>query len=189
MKLGTIAFIALLLGVCTCANWAVLVAGSNSWFNYRHQADVFHAYQMLIQKNFDPERIIVFAYDDIANNSRNPFPGQVFNKPSYADPGVDVYNGVKIDYRGADVTPAMFQSVLEGNTAAVAGKGTGRVLGSTAEDNVFLFFSDHGAPNLIAFPTQYLYADTLLATFAKMKGHYKKLVFYLEVTYILILVM
>ena len=112
MKLGSIALIALLLGVCSCANWAVLVAGSNTWFNYRHQADVFHAYQMLLQKNFDPSKIIVFAYDDIANNSRNPFPGQMFNKPSYNDVGVNVYAGVKIDYKGSDVTPTMFLNVL-----------------------------------------------------------------------------
>ena len=71
----------------------------------------------------------------------------------------------------------------------MAGKGTGRVLGATQDDNVFIFFSDHGAPNLIAFPSQYLYADTLLASFAKMNGHYKKLVFYLEVTFYLSLVM
>ena len=185
MKIQSLALILVLLGVCSCANWAVLVAGSNSWFNYRHQADVFHAYQMLIKKNFDPSRIIVFAYDDIASNSRNPFPGKVYNKPTYNEPGVDVYEGVKIDYKGADVTPAMFLSVLEGNSSAVAGKGSGKVLGATANDNVFLFFSDHGAPNLIAFPTQYLYADSLLATFAKMNGHYKKLVFYLEVHIIL----
>ena len=27
--------------------WAVLVAGSHTWSNYRHQADVCHAYQLL----------------------------------------------------------------------------------------------------------------------------------------------
>lgn len=73
----------ILLVACSSSNWAVLVAGSNTWFNYRHQADVFHAYQMLVQKGFDPEKIIVLAYDDIASNTRNPFPGKVFNKPSY----------------------------------------------------------------------------------------------------------
>ncbi len=121
----------------------------------------------------------MFAYDDIANNSRNPFPGKVYNKPSYAQPGVDVYAGVKIDYKGADVTPKIFLSVLEGNRTAVAGKGTGKVLDATANDNVFMFFSDHGAPNLIAFPSEYLYADQLLATFGKIKGKYSKFVFYL----------
>ena len=81
-------------------NWAVLIAGSNSWFNYRHQADVFHTYKMLIQQGFKEENIIVFAYDDIASNIRNPFPGKVFNKPSYGGEGVDVYEGVTIDYSG-----------------------------------------------------------------------------------------
>lgn len=70
--------------LATPTNWAVLVAGSYTWFNYRHQADVFHAYQMIINKGFDPKNIIVLAYDDIATDSRNPFPGKVFNKPSYA---------------------------------------------------------------------------------------------------------
>jgi legumain len=135
---------------------------------------------MLLKKDFDPEKIIVLAYDDIANNTRNPFPGKVFNKPSYNEPGVDVYNGVKIDYKGNDVTPELFLSVLEGNKTAVKGKGTGRVLESNADDNVFMFFSDHGAPNLIAFPSKYLYADQLLATFNKIHGKYGKFVFYLE---------
>ena len=100
-------FVFLLLGTLVYAlqaeagtNWAVLIAGSNTWFNYRHQADVFHTYKMLIQQGFDPEKIIVFAYDDIAQNIRNPFPGKIFNKPSYGGEGVDVYEGVKIDYSG-----------------------------------------------------------------------------------------
>lgn len=42
-----------------------------------------------------------------------------------------------------------------------------------------MFFSDHGSPNLIAFPSKYLYADQLLATFNKIKGKYGKFVFYL----------
>jgi legumain len=69
--------------------------------------------------------------------------------------------------------------VLTGNKTYVQGKGTGRVLESTADDNVFLYFSDHGAPGLIAFPHEYLYADKLLTAFTQMKGRYSKLVFYL----------
>jgi hypothetical protein len=30
------------------------------------------------------------AYDDIANNPQNPFPGKIFNKPAISA-GVDVY--------------------------------------------------------------------------------------------------
>lgn len=36
-----------------------------------------------MKKNGIPEdQIIHLAYDDIANNSRNPFPGKMFNKPT-----------------------------------------------------------------------------------------------------------
>lgn len=61
----------------------------------------------------------------------------------------------------------------------MSGKGTEKVLQAGPNDNVFMFFSDHGAPNLIAFPSKYLYADSLLATFDKMKGKFGKFVFYL----------
>jgi len=160
--------------------WAVLVAGSNTYSNYRHQSDVFNAYHLLKSNGFDESKIITFAYDDIAQSSRNPFKGKVFNKPTYKEPGVDVYEGVKIDYKGKDVDPAVFLEVLEGNKDAVKSKGTGRVLESTSDDEVFLYFADHGAPGLIAFPSKYLYATQLLPTFEKMRGNYKKLVFYLE---------
>ena len=71
--------------------------------------------------------------------------------------------------------------VLEGKKNELKGVGTGRVLESTANDNVFMFFSDHGAPGIMAFPSKYLYANQLIQTFANMKGKYKKFTFYLEV--------
>ena len=97
-----------LFAVGNGAKWAVLVAGSNTYSNYRHQSDVFHAYQILIKNDFDPSHIITFAYDDIANNIKNPFKGKVFNKPTGKEAGVDVYQGVKIDYCGKEVTPTVF---------------------------------------------------------------------------------
>ena len=112
----------LLAALTTCDRWAVLVAGSNTYSNYRHQADVFHSYQTLINNGFDPEKIIVMAYDDIANSISNPFKGKVYNKPTYNNPGVDVYAGVKIDYSKADVTPQNFINVLLGDKQAAKGK-------------------------------------------------------------------
>jgi len=176
--------ICLLVTFAACANWAVLVAGSNTYGNYRHQSDVFHSYQQVKKNGIPEDNIIVMAYDDIAESISNPFKGKVFNKPTYAEAGVDVYEGIKIDYTKAEVTPANFLAVLEGDSAATKGK---KVLQSTSEDNVFIYFADHGAVGLIAFPTQRLYAKDLIETFAKMtkKKNYNKLVFYLEVTIIL----
>ena len=34
--------------------WVVLVAGSNEYFNYRHQADVCHAYQIVSGHGYGP---------------------------------------------------------------------------------------------------------------------------------------
>jgi len=158
------------------AEWAVLVAGSNGYSNYRHQADVAHAYQVVKSKGIPESNIITMAYDDIASSSSNPFPGQLFNKPTAAGtPGVDVYAGFNIDYKGKDVTPENFMKVLTGTAS-------GKNLASTSDDNVFVFFSDHGAAGLIAFPQGTLHKADLQTTFDTMHTNnmYKKLTFYLE---------
>ena len=72
-----------MLATAMGANWAVLTAGSNNYYNYRHQADVFHAYQVLLKRGFAPSNILVLAFDDIAQSKGNPFPGHVYNKPTY----------------------------------------------------------------------------------------------------------
>jgi hypothetical protein len=107
------------------------------------------------------ENTIMMSFDDVAGASENPFKGQLFNKPDPTGMGDDVYKGCKIDYSGTQVTPTIFLGVL-------TGKGDGKVLRSTAEDNVFVFFVDHGAPGLIAFPSQELHKAQLQAALAQM---------------------
>lgn len=155
-------------------HWAVLVAGSNGWYNYRHQADICHAYQILHKNGIPDERIIVFMYDDIAHDPDNPTPGVIINKPN----GPDVYGGVPHDYVGDDVTPENFLAVLTGNSSSASGK----VLESDADDHVFVYFADHGATDLIAFPAGELYSTDLLEALNTMYQNqmYAKLVFYLE---------
>ncbi len=163
-------------------HWAVLVAGSNAFWNYRHQSDVYHSYQVLLKNGMKPENIIVFAFDDIANNSDNPFPGKVFNKPDPNGPGVNVYEGIKIDYTLDTVTPENFLNVIQGKKDAMKGIGTGKVLESKETDNVFIYFSDHGATGFVAFPSDELYGSDLKQALVNMHTAkaYKRLVFYLE---------
>jgi legumain len=160
------------------ANYAVLVAGSNGYYNYRHQADVCHAYQILHKNGIPDSNIVVMMYDDIAQNAQNPTKGVIINHPT----GNDVYHGVPKDYTGTDVTPANFINVLLGNKEAMQGIGSGKVLGSGPDDNVFIFYSDHGAVGLVAFPTGILYAKDLNQTIATMYAQkkYKQLVIYIE---------
>ena len=51
-------------------HFAVLVAGSNEYYNYRHQADVCHAYQILHRYGIPDTNIVVMMYDDIAKNTQ-----------------------------------------------------------------------------------------------------------------------
>jgi legumain len=163
--------------------WAVLVSGSKGYWNYRHQADVCHSYRVLINRGFNPKHIILFSYDDVANHPDNPYPGKLYNRPDRpGHPAIDVNKGCKKDYTGNDVTPNNFFNVLSGNSGAMGGIGTGRVLKSDKYDNVFIFFTDHGGTGLIAFPNELMSADLLLSAFQNMYNHhmYKKMVIYLE---------
>jgi legumain len=80
---------------------------------------------------------------------------------------------VQVDYRGEDVTAETFLAVLEGNKAAVAGKGSSRVIASGPNDKVFVFYSDHGAAGVVGMPAgPFLYADQLIKSLKK-KFHHK----------------
>lgn len=63
-----------------------------------------------------------------------------------------MYQGCQIDYRGADVQPENFLKVLEGDHEFMKGKGNGKVLNTTEESKVFVYFTDHGAVGLLGFP-------------------------------------
>ena len=87
-------------------HWAVIMAGSNTFGNYRHQADTNHAVQIMLKNGIPRDHIIHLSYDDVANSSQNPYPGQLFNAP--LDSGVsqaeldaaNVYDASNTDYKG-----------------------------------------------------------------------------------------
>uniref|UniRef100_A0A7E4WA78 legumain n=1 Tax=Panagrellus redivivus TaxID=6233 RepID=A0A7E4WA78_PANRE len=182
--IGFIFLASLLCGYCYAApwvkddSWAVLIAGSNGWDNYRHQSDVSHAYHLLTHHGIQPERIITIMYDDIANNENNPYPGKIFNRPN----GTDVYAGVKIDYRGNEIDNESVLNVLKGNATGNKGKGTGRVLGSTRKEDVFIYYAGHGDVHVLLLLDGTLTKHELDNALTHMyeNNMYNKMVFYLE---------
>ncbi|XP_074596302.1 legumain-like [Brevipalpus obovatus] len=116
-------------------------------------------------------------YDDMAHSPENPHQGKLFNQPN----GSDVYHGVNKDYTGDNVTAENFKEVLLGDPGLKAqGK---KVLESGPDDNVSIYFSDHGCPMVICFPNHdFLFASELIPTLKQMheKKMYHKLLFYLE---------
>ncbi|KAK7260709.1 hypothetical protein RIF29_26979 [Crotalaria pallida] len=151
--------------------WAILVAGSQGYWNYRHQADVCHAYQILKKGGLKDENIIVFMYDDIAFNSENPRPGTIINKPN----GPDVYKGVPKDYTGDDANVENFYAVISGNRSGIHG-GSGKVVDSAPNDFIFIYYSDHGGSGSLVMANQFV--EVLKKKHAA--NAYKKMVIYVE---------
>jgi len=108
---------------------------------------------------------------------RNPYKGKIFNSPAKKD----VYAGVKIDYTGQSVNPKNFLAVITGDKSGAHG-GNGRVLESGANDHVFIYFADHGATGILAFPNGELTVNELSTALKKMhtKNLYGQVTFYVE---------
>lgn len=116
--------------------WALLVAGSSGWKNYRHQADVLAMYQLLKSRGYTDDRIILVMEDDIATNSSNPQQGVI----QVGIGGENLYQQVKTDYRLSDLKAEDVKAILCGQES----ERLPEVIRSTEEDNVLVFWSGHG---------------------------------------------
>ena len=171
-----------ILAQANTAIHSVIISGANSYWNYRHQANACHAYKVLINGGIPASNIILLSYNDAVTAEFNPFPGKLFNKASPSAPGADVYEGCAIDYKGKDLTPDVYLAILKQDATAVKGIGTGRVMSSGADDDVFLVFSDHGEPGLVLIIDSFLFANDLLSAlkFMHSNNFYNRLVYYME---------
>lgn len=143
--------------------WAFVAALSSTMDNYRHQADALQMYQLLKARGFRDDHIILVLADDLASASTNPQPGTVTNVG--AGPNVRT-SDVEIDYLLDDVSPGALLDILQGKKTA----RTPKVVESTANDDVFVFFVGHGGDGgvLVARPKQVGAAtsDQLVTPFA-----------------------
>ncbi|XP_050951503.1 legumain [Labeo rohita] len=115
-------------------------------------------------------------YDDIAYNKKNPYPGNIINKPN----GSNVYPGVPKDYTGEDVTAGNFLAALKGDTNAVK-KRKPKVIKSGINDTIFVYLADHGGAGRFSFPNSILHAHDLIETIKEMARNCKfsKMVLYM----------
>lgn len=186
--MNKVVFLFILVSTVYADQWAIIVAGSQSWFNYRHQADACHAYQIHKAHGIPEDHIILFSYDDVATIVYNPFKGQLYNQPGDDPP--NVYDGCKVTFSSANCNSKVYMAVLTGDQELLdelVHREGYPVLKSNENDTIFMSFFDHGGPYTIAFPTvdDELTADDLLKTFKTMKEKkmYKKIVYYMEACY------
>ncbi|MCF0172812.1 MAG: ABC transporter substrate-binding protein, partial [Bacteroidales bacterium] len=109
-------------------NYAIIIAGSSGWGNYRHQADALNIYQLLRKGGISDDRILLIMADDIASSPQNSQPGVV----RVSDIGANLYEGAEIDYRAADLTLEQLGELIRG---VPSGNGT----------NLLFFWSGHGS--------------------------------------------
>ncbi|KAK1159445.1 legumain-like [Acipenser oxyrinchus oxyrinchus] len=158
--------------------WILLAAGSKGWDNYRHQADVCHAYHIARKNGIPDEQIVVMMYDDIAYHEDNPCKGVVINVPR----GENVYQGVPKNYTGDDVSADNFLAVLCGDESAITKRGTKKVIESGCNDTIFIYLSDHGSQGIFSFPKTHLYSPDLINTIGEMSRNkrFSKMAIFVE---------
>jgi len=118
--------------------WALVVAGSSGWSNYRHQADALAQYQLLRANGVPDDRIILVLEDDLSAAAQNPYAGVVQYQPE----GENLYDPApEVDYRLEDIDAADLLDILSGNTST----GLDPVIGSQAGDNIYVFLAGHGS--------------------------------------------
>lgn len=160
-------------------NWALLVASSSGWSNYRHQADVLAIYQRLKASGYTDDRIVLIMEDDIARNSSNPNQGVIRVTPN----GCNVYEGIKIDYRMSDLSPKDIANILTGEPSG----NIQEVIRATGNDNIFVFWSGHGMPGAMCWnqDRHAVTGNVLAPIFMEMnrRGCYRKLLMMVEACY------
>ena len=126
--------------------WAVVISPSTSWANYRHQADAFAMYQTLRRHGYDDDHIVLIVEDNLADDSRNVFPGQIFversSNPNETDPLVndDVRKDAVVDYHFSKLTRDDLADIMLGRQS----DRLPQVIHPTATSDVFFFWSGHG---------------------------------------------
>ncbi|XP_021283376.1 putative GPI-anchor transamidase [Herrania umbratica] len=128
-------------------NWAVLVCTSRFWFNYRHMANTLSLYRTVKRLGIPDERIILMLADDMACNTRNKYPAQVFNNENHR---LNLYgDNVEVDYRGYEVTVENFLRVLTGRHETSVPRSK-RLL-SDEGSHILLYMTGHGGDEFLKF--------------------------------------
>lgn len=153
--------------------YALIIAPSAGWENYRHQADAYAFYQLLKQNGLPDDRILLVAEDDLAWHTSNLYPGSVYIAPG----GDDVRQGVKIDYRASQTDLSALAEVLKGSNAPLARPDT--------TDNLLVYWAGHGDQKGLKWLDETIPAPRVADFFSRLaagKG-FRKTLFILEACY------
>ena len=172
--------------------WAVVISPSTTWSNYRHQADAFAVYQGLRNYGYDDDHIVLIVEDNLADDSRNIYPGQIFvergDNPAHDNPlmNYDVRQNALVDYHFTQLQPDDLADIMLGH----ASERLPYVIRPTASSNVFFFWSGHGGKREGPLwgnedATQYFGTERIKSIVAQMNEQdmYRRMMFAIETCY------
>lgn len=157
---------------------AMIVATSSKWDNYRHQADAYAMYQLLVRNGFSKEDIILVAENDIASDEENnPERGKIRTSLF----GNDVYEGIQVDYQPSKIAFSDLSDILYG----VVRGDLPKVLRPNNQENLFVYWVGHGASNGINWLEERIPAERVADVFRGLSGKdgFRKILLVLEACY------
>lgn len=158
--------------------YALIIATSSGWSNYRHQADAMSIYQLLKKNGYTDDHIVLICQDDIAYNAKNIYPGVMKVAPD----GENVYSHEGIDYHLSDLNFNDLCAILSGQKS----DRLPEVIESTENDNILIFWSGHGGVGGTLFwDNAYVTPEKFKAQLEKMseEKRFRKMMVILETCY------
>ena len=182
----SVLFLVALLSIAAADKWALFVSGNSGWYNYCISSTICRGYDLLYDAGIAEDHIVYMGFNNVWDYEYNPFPGQIFTDISEGS-GHDYAAQCKphLDYPDDMVSAELFMATLRGDKAEVT-KLTGvenpKVIESTSEDTIFVYYMDHGAVGFCEVGDSELEEEVLMETINTMyeKKQYKEMVFYFE---------
>lgn len=142
-------------------------------------ANVLSMYRTVKRLGIPDSQIILMLSDDVACNSRNLFPGSVFNNQDHA---IDLYgDSVEVDYRGYEVTVENFIRLLTDRWSENQPKSK-RLL-TDENSNIFIYMTGHGGDDFLKFQdAEEIASEDIADAFEQMyeKKRYNEIFFMID---------
>lgn len=136
-------------------------------------------YRTVRRLGIPDSQIILMLSDDVACNSRNLFPGSVFNNKDHA---IDLYGeSVEVDYRGYEVTVENFIRLLTDRWTEDQPKS--KRLQTDENSNIFIYLTGHGGDDFLKFQdAEEIASEDIADAFAQMyeKKRYNEIFFMID---------
>ena len=156
--------------------YAVVMATSTGYTNYRHQADALDVYRMLKNAGYNDDHIILITEDDIANDPSNPHPGVVHVTPD----GENLHTGIQNDYKISQLTPQDLANILSGTVT----DRTPQVVQGGKNTNVVFFWSGHGKyDGMLNWGSGQITAEEIRTALQGAQDNFRKMLLVVETCY------